>query len=105
MAIPSWLPIAISISGVIATLIAPVTGPLVAARMNQPKPTPEINKPKKTNPENRGISQPCRNITLDISAFWPFAQHLRSLLRHPTCQPHNRETVFAISLNVASGFL
>jgi hypothetical protein len=47
MAIPNWLPIAISIANTIATLIGPLLVLFVASRMNQSKPTPEVKQPKK----------------------------------------------------------
>jgi len=72
MATPNWLTIALAISTVIATLIAPLLPGFLASRRSQPKPTPEHAQPKKRTQRMgawlRGHSWvvPAFGITLNI---------------------------------------
>jgi hypothetical protein len=104
MAIPNWLPIAISNSSVIATLTAPLVPGFVASRKNQPRPTSEGNQPKKRiqiigSWLRRALGSPwvLQPLGVVINIFV-----LRYEFRHAT--PITGEVIFAISFTTGSIF-
>jgi hypothetical protein len=103
MATPNWLTIALAMSSVIATLIAPLLPGFVESRKNQPKPTPEAAQPKNRIQRmgawlrRRPWVLPAFGIVLNVCILLPYA------LRHAS--PITAYIVLEISIIVASTFL
>jgi hypothetical protein len=100
----NWLAIVSIMVSAITTLTAPVLALLVAARINQPKPTPEPKKPKNLIHRIGGLLM---RVSTSPWILPPFGLLLNIcvlpyVIRH--ANPITGKSVFAISLIVTSAF-